>query len=305
MKYSKLFLILFFSLFGKFTVAHPIGNIITLDDHVLWSYVSPVGDIDHHACVMIWNQESKPKIWLQSEHTSSDFTLYTKDKIIYIIESRYNQAQDVFETRILKAKLNEKPLVIWPWFLDKWKIGSNGFFMNSDTQVVFGSYPNIYCMDKDSDGEAKVYFKINDAINKIKPVEEDEILLLSDQNCWLTNQEGQILKSWKGLPEKNISNAPMGRNNMYDVDYHKGKLLMAYWGKQSFELIDKDGSRKVLKQCKSKWVPHWVSFHEDKALLFASFMDFETPFTSDGKKTTIAPQFELYQKGSISKIWNE
>ena len=229
------------------------------------------------------------------------FVLYAKEDIIYIVESRYNRTEDLFETRILKATLDSDPVTIWPWFKDKWKIGSNGFLMGSDTQVIFAHYPNVYCMDKGE--QPKIYFDINDSINKIRPVGNQKILLLSDKNCWLTDQKGTLLKSWKDLPEQHISNAPMGRNTMYDVAYQNGKLLMAYWGKRSFELIDQDGNRKTLKQCKPEWIPHWVSFYGDKALLFSSFMDFETPLTPDLKKSTITPLFELYDKGKLFKIW--
>ena len=93
---------------------------ITVGKHVLWSYVSPIEDSDHHASVMIWSPNSKPRIFLKSEFVASDYMFSSNEEHIYIIEQRYLQNTDKYEIRIFKTRIDEEPLEIWSWFEDEW-----------------------------------------------------------------------------------------------------------------------------------------------------------------------------------------
>ena len=71
----------------------------------------------------------------------------------------------------------------------------------------------------------------------------------------------------------------MGRNSIFGMDYYKGHLLLAYWGKRQFLLYDPKGKSRILLQHKDPYTPHWVCFWDKKALLFASalYWDGRTP----------------------------
>ena len=91
----------------------------------------------------------------------------------------------------------------------------------------------------------------------------------------MVQQNGTILKEWHKLIDNNIENAPLNRNQLFDADYKNGKLLFAYWGKRSFELIDeKDNHQIILKQTEP-FTPHWVAFLDNKMLLFSSKLIFD------------------------------
>ncbi|NVK52835.1 MAG: hypothetical protein HWD85_07855 [Flavobacteriaceae bacterium] len=283
--------------------AHPNGNIIvTKNGCVLWPYVSPVGDIAHHASVMLWDQESKPRLFLKSEYEASDFFLYTKDNDVYIIERKFVNSKNRFESRILKTSTNfEKPKVIWPWFDDQWYIGVGGFKMLSDSELIFTKYPNIYSLKKDKN--PTIYFNFSSAINKMRPVANNKLLLLGENTAWLTDERGEIIKQWNNLIEELQGDIPLNSNSIRDIDYTNGNLLIAYWGKRSFELIDTNNNRKTLIQQQKHWVPHWVAYLDDVPLLFSSFLDFENGFTEDLKKTTIIPKFVMYRKRKSINVW--
>lgn len=283
--------------------AHPNGNIIiTQNGCVLWPYVSPVGDIGHHASLLLWDQRSKPRLFLKSEYEASDYFLYNEGKSIYIVERRYLGEKDIFESRILKTSINfETPKVIWPWFKDKWHIGVGGFKMLSDNKLIFVKYPDIYSLKKGQN--PIVYFDFPSTLNKMRPVANERLLLLGDSKAWLTDKDGEIVKQWDDLIEELQGDIPLNRNTIYDMDYAKGNLLLAYWGKRAFELIDPNGGRKVLKQCTSHWIPHWVAFFGGKQLLFSSFLDFENGFTDDKKKTTIYPNLIMMHDLKESVVW--
>jgi len=172
--------------------SHPTGNMITVGEHVLWSYINPINDPEHHACIMIWHNNSEPKVFLQSEHAASDYMLYNDQEDIYIIERRLIEKTQNFQIRVLKTRIDTTPNVIWDWFEDKWRIGEGGFFMLSENEIVFGRYPEVYRMEK---GKSPTrYFQFNEPVKRIRAVENNKILLLGDYGCYLTDQNGRILK---------------------------------------------------------------------------------------------------------------
>ncbi|MEQ9467123.1 MAG: hypothetical protein RLN88_06890 [Ekhidna sp.] len=282
-------------LLTSYAFAHPTGNMIVIGDNVLWSYVNPINDPNHYACVMIWTKGSQPKVFVQSEYAASDFMLYNKQNEIYMIERRFLQASDEFHIRVLKSTIGSQPKVIWDWFKDDYRIGEGGFFMLSDDQMVFGKYPEIYSLKKGE--QPATYFKFDQPINKIRAVEHNQILLLSDNTCYLVQQNGNILKQWNDLIDQKVENAPMNRNQVFDADYSKGELLLSYWGRRSFDLINANGKRQIILQQSDPYTPHWVAFWNKEKLLFSSKLIF------DG--STPKPHLTLLtEQNNQSLIWN-
>jgi len=277
-------------------LAHPGGNMITVGNHVLWSYVSPIDDTDHHACVMIWSLGAKPEILLRSKYPASDYMFSVNGDHIYIIEQRYLQQTDTFEIRIFKTRIGGEPVEIWRWFEDKWRIGDGGFFMLSDDEIVFGRYPGIYSLNKGK--EPAKYFDFYTSIKKIRKIENNQILLLGENGCWLVNRNGKIIRQWNDLIDPKIDNAPLNRNQIFDADYKNGELLLAYWGKRTFEIINNKGIKKTIMLLREPLVPHWVAFYGDDKLLFSSKMIF------DG--STPKPNLVLYKSDNENRsIWKD
>ncbi len=52
--------------------AHPTGSMVFDGKYLLWSYVCPVGNPSHKACVMMWDEEKGVRPWIISEHEASD-----------------------------------------------------------------------------------------------------------------------------------------------------------------------------------------------------------------------------------------
>lgn len=298
MKKVKNIIIIFSILFVTISAfAHPTGNMISVGKNVLWSYIDPINDIEHHACIMIWRVGSQPEILIKSEFPASDYMLYKKEDYVYIIERRFIQSTETFQCRILKMKVAEKPVEIWSWFKDDWRVGEGGFFMPNDNQIVFARYPKVYCLEK---GEEPVehHFEVQKPINGLKAVENNQFLLTDDNTCWLVNQKGKILKTWNDLLEDKVENAPLNRNGIFDIDYYNGELLMAYWGKRSFETISNAGERKVICQLEQPYAPHWVAFLGNEKLLFSSKLIFNG--------STPKPYLILLKGKNDKKIiWNE
>ena len=99
------------------------------------------------------------------------------------------------------------------------------------------------------------------------------------------------------LIDPGLENAPMNRNQIFDADYSMGKLLISYWGRRSFDLIDPNGKRQIILQQSEPFTPHWVAFRDREKLLFSSKLIF------DG--STIKPHLTLLNELNHKRvIWD-
>lgn len=287
-------LIGFIVLFSIQMKAHPTGNMIAVGDFVLWSYISPIDDASHHACVMIWKEGTSPKVHVRSAFPGSDYMLSSSDSTVYLIERKFVHSSGNFESRILKLTEDDSPTEIWPWFKDDWRVGEGGFFMLSDSQIVFGRYPEVYTLKK---GESPVkYFEFNQPVNGIRAVENNQLLLLTDSSCYLVGQDGTVVKHWDHLINAHVEDAPLDRNKVFDADYKDGELLLAYWGNRSFIWIDESGRRQTVLKQSAPLATHWVAFFKNNMLLFSSELIF------DG--STPKPDLVLVNSAGIkSEVW--
>ena len=253
--------------------SHPTGNMITVGDDVLWPYIYPIDDTNHKASILIWNKNTSPKIFLQSEHSASDFMLYNNKDDIYIVERRFLQTTQSFEMRLLKTTVNTQPTVIWNWIKDDWRIGEGGFVMLTDNQMIFARHPEIYSLKKGE--KPKMFFEFDQPIKRIRAVAPNQILLMNDSACFMVQHDGTLLKQWLNLIDKDTKNTPLNRNQIFDADYNNGKLLFAYWGKRTFEVIEENGKQQTLLNQTEPFTPHWVAFLGNEKLLFSSKLVFD------------------------------
>ncbi|EAR14789.1 hypothetical protein [Robiginitalea biformata] len=275
--YWKLYPILLLLLAGPEAWAHPTGNLLVVGEQVLWSYISPVEDPDHKACIMSWKPGTDPIVLLQSEYPASDFMLSARGEEIYAVERRYLAAEDRFESRVLKLGPGKTAEEIWPWFPDSWHVGEAGFFMLSDMQMVMGRYPGVAVLEKGGEPEPYLYF--GEPVRKIRHLEDDRLLLLGEGACWLTDQKGKVLQYWDSFLDPDAPEPPLGRNQVFDADYRDGELLLAYWGMRQYKVIHPDGRQEVIRQLEDPLTSHWVAYSNFGKLLFASRLVFtgETP----------------------------
>ncbi len=271
--------------------AHPTGNMVVAGEYVLWPYVDPVNDPDHHACVMAWKPGSDPEVLLRSEHAGSDFMLYAVDETIWLIERR--NRNDQFEIRLLRMEVGKTHEIIWDWRVDERRIGEGGFFVDDDGSVIFGAYPGIFRLANGSTPEK--YFNFDHPIRRIRRLSGDTLLLLGESTAWLTDKQGRILREWSNLTDPDAPDAPLSRNMLFDIDYREGQLLTAYWGQRRFDLVKRDGSIETVYELEDPLVPHWVAYYKDNVMLFASEIVF------DGRNP--APCLSIREQAGISNIW--
>jgi len=260
--------------FDTLAGAHPTGNLIVLQNTLYWSYIHPVDDPAHHTCVMMCEPGQAARVLLRSDCAGRDFMLYANaEDEIYIIERKILSDSRTFQIRVLKMCPWEEPIVIWNWVDDPMHIGEGGFMMPDDETIIFVHYPSLYYVKKGS--APQLYKEWLAPLKRIRAIENQEMLLLGDGECWRVNSQGKVLSHWDLLVDPKIEEAPLGRNQIFGMDYLDGQLLLAYWGKRSFELYTQDGTRTCLLQQKSPYTPHWVAMDDEYYYMFSSELIFD------------------------------
>lgn len=135
------FLALIIPLLPALLLAHPAGNLVVAGDYLLWPYVYPADDAQHHSSVLIWDGQSPVRPLITSQFAGSNYLLYARRDTVYYIESRDSQTENKSYFRVLKGKAGEKPVEIWPWRTDEWRVGNNGFYAVDDEEIIFSLLP--------------------------------------------------------------------------------------------------------------------------------------------------------------------
>ena len=283
-------------LFNIVILPHPAGDMIYINNTLLWSYIYPIGNIQHNASVMMWDRENGVRPWLISEYSASDWMISVADsEHVYLIENYYNNNDDSHYARLLKSKVGSDPIEIVPWFKDNYRIAQHGFIFREDSTILFVNYPDLYKYYLD--GTIENVDNWNESLGSVRKLTNGNYLLRSDSSAWLTDNNLNILNSWNELLEPLGNNLPFGGNQIFDVDYVNESLYMAYWGKRSFDII-KNQKRDVLLSFNSPWVPHHIAAGDSKIFMLSSTL-------APDVTSNIEPSLWLIEDDKFELIWGD
>ena len=257
--------------FSADVIAHPTGNLVSIGDTAYFPYVYPIDHTGHRSSILSWQQGEQVKVILTSQHNASDFMLSAQTNSLYIIERRYEQSSDQNYVRLLKLNADNSTNTIWPWFEDKWRLGEGGFHLQSEQQIIFVKYPDV--LIHRGDGSVDKAFEFAHPVKRLRKVAQG-LLLLGENQAWLVNLQGKVQKQWTNLLNQTVENAPLNRNQIFDIDYHNNTLLVANWGNRSFDIHTK-ASSTTLQQLDAPYTAHWVSHFADSYLMMASSITFD------------------------------
>jgi hypothetical protein len=276
--------------------AHPTGGMVVIDGRLLWSYVCPIEDADHHACVMLWDEESGVRPWLTSAFPASDWMLApAPEGKVYLVERYFDQARQANRARLLTATVGAEPEVIIPWFDDAHRFGEGGFAALGDGRFLFARYPNLYVLDRD--GSATMWKEWSEPVYGLKQTQGGSLLIRGESVAWLTTHDGTVLESWPGLLQELTTEPPFMGNRVFDADHADGSLWIAYWGKRRFEVLRGD-ARTVIKSFDAPWLPHAVAVDDRSAFMLASTI-------APGGDGGIRPSLWHLKDDSLRLLWCE
>jgi len=271
--------------------SHPAGDLIYSDGYLAWSYVNPDKIESHHAAVFLMNSDEEISILITSKHRGSDFYMSLFNGKVWYLESWYNNSSDKYHLRVLSGKMGGKPTEVWPErTVDKWHIGGNGFYMESDTSLIFAfdgllRYTKIGSITRIPSRGVGI-FNLRES--------SDRILFQQYDKIYCYNREMKEKQVWKETVLPDVVNPPLNRNAIFDFDYLDGELLLANWGNSSVDIIWVSGKREFLYRTQMPYTFHLVAFGDGKIYALASSINPPKP---------ILPRLYIIEPNSQREIY--
>ena len=299
MQLTKRLAVLFVGLsFFSSVTSHPLGDFLSYDSRLYWVYVCPIQSPNHQACIMSIDETGQVKEWKRSQHGASDWILSrSMDNQFYFIERYYNNSEDTHMAKVFKL-VDGKAQSVTSWYKDEYRVGEAGFIVLEDESIVFTLRGKM--KHKTRNGKVSNWSKYSQYVQKFRALTDGTLLLIHKDGISQINLDGKTIRKWDDLIQKQEGDAPLMGNRIFDADFHRGKLYIAYWGNRRFEVISTGGTREVIKQYDTEgpWVPHSISVHLGKAYGLASHLMGQNP-------GDIYPQLIEFDKNENKVIWTK
>ncbi len=279
--------------------AHPTGNIVHTGDYLVWSYVCPVGSAEHRACLMTWAETRGVKPWLVSKHSGSDWMISKADSAaLFLVERYFEPDADKHRFRVLLAKPPDCNVTeVIAWMPDEQRFGEGGFVALEDGSFLFARYPTIYRFRPDGRVEPWAAWKDQDPVLRISKASDRHIAILSSDQAWLANYDGEVVKQWSELLNDSLKKLPFMGNRVFDLAHGETGLWLAYWGGRRLDVIS-SGKRKTVVDFATPYLPHAVTVNGEIAYVLASSID-------PGSGLSILPLLYAVRADSTELIWRK
>ena len=289
----RVFVVVFVWLFGV-VLAHPTGHLLFEGGVLFWSFVCPVNDARHHACVMVWDEAGGVRPWLVSEYPASDWMLAPGgDGALFLFETYFDAARDVNRSRLLKADYLQEPVVVWDWFDDAFHVGQSGFVVLADGSVLFAAYPHVYVLREHEVPVRWSGWLLDEAVFSVASAGEAGLLVSAERDIWLVSSGGEVAQHWPDLLEDALVDVPFMGNRIFDAAFHDDVLWLAYWGQRRFDVL-KDGQRDTVLSVAPPFLPHAVAAGDGVVFFLASSVE------AAGR---LEPQLWKLESGVLVRIW--
>lgn len=264
-------LLLTLLLSSRTTNAHPWGGlVIDSDGNIYFTFICPLVDDDHFACVWKIDSDLGLSETLKSERSPSDIILSRNSvRTIYAAERSGNAPN--YSNRF-------------------WILGSNGereSLINTRNQSLF--HIQAYAVHENGD----LYFARNDSIfvrNKesqiialpisipngeriglleFSPSGELYILAGDELHVFHENKLSLIAQE---IRDKNPENIPFrGANILFDMVIDQdGSAYLAYYGNRKVIRINKEGSISTIMESEGPWSPHGIDIFNGELYVLES-----------------------------------
>ncbi|MCW8998235.1 MAG: hypothetical protein OQK04_05930, partial [Kangiellaceae bacterium] len=168
-------------------IAHPLGDMLSYKDKLLWVYVCPIKSSSHQACIMQMDTKGSVSEWRRSMHSGSDWMLSkSTDDDLYLIERYYNHSKDVHMGQLYKLAKNNQLNIIIPWYEDHHRFGESGFAVLDSGEFLFASRHRLYTRNNDG---TKSSWQLYSSGTSSKKQKIRRIRLLSDGHILIIQEK--------------------------------------------------------------------------------------------------------------------
>ena len=245
-------------LFSLKAASHPWGGlVIDNQGNIYFTFICPMVDNDHYACVWKINSVEELSEVLQSNRSPSDIILSrSPDRIIYGAE-RTGQNPDHTNSLWL---INETGSTS---FIEPSRNQNNfhiqAYAVSGDKSVFFARGSQIYIRDK----EKKITeLKLDRQLERIQLLSfspSGELYILSGDNLY-KHVENSLTVIAEGLRQNDPENIPFrGANILFDMAIdEEANVYLAYYGNREVIKVLPNGEQHSILKASAPWSPHGI-----------------------------------------------
>ncbi|TNE70675.1 hypothetical protein EP331_11575 [bacterium] len=253
--------------------AHPQGDLVVFNNQPFWTFVHPLEDSGHYAALFTIDKGTNEVVPIfVSTYSGSDVFCYANNEAFYFLETYRDGNEAKRQFVLYKMDTTLAVIKLYGGEVERFNIGSNGFYVDEEEQLVCAKYPNIY---KLKNNELELLYTHSYEINGLRKLKNNQILISDGVQITLLSEDFKTIKVWKSLLEEHPENAPLGMNKIFDYDYdlENHSLVVADWGSRKFKEVSQNGDVHQIEQLDMHYAAHLVCYGENELYLMGLSTD--------------------------------
>lgn len=284
--------------------SHPWGGLV-IDKYgnIYFSFVSPMTEFDHYACV--WKIDTKLQLseYIKSPSSPSDIVLSrTLERKIFAAERLNHNGR--FTSRLWQLNEDSYQEVI-SRTRDENEFLTQAFLVDDSGNLIYAVMNRLF--SKNTQGKTEVLdydFKFNQ-ISNLAWGPDSSIYILGGNQLFRKDKNAEIELIAKSITENDPDDLPFaGANIIFDMTVDElGNVFLAYYGNKRILKIQPNGTRSVFS-ISSPWIPHGIDYYQGEIYILES-RSVSDSFFAFWKRDRIVPRVRKIDKTGKSTILYE
>lgn len=250
--------------------AHPWGGlVIDADGHVYFTFICPLVDDDHYACVWQLGDGTEPTAVLESQRSPSDIVLArSPGRTIYGAE---RTGSGHHQSRLWQRASSDWETVVAPT-TDPAQFHIQAYAVADDGTLFFARDAQLF--KRDTAGTVTPV-PLNAPFERIDALAwgpDDALYLLNQGTLHIVASDGTVRTLATGLKEEDPEHLPFsGANILFDLAVDDaGNAYLAYYGNRRVLKVSATGEVSTFLQAATPWSPHGVDVYNGRVYVLES-----------------------------------
>lgn len=270
-KLNSILLILILMLVPGMVNSHPWGGlVIDSEGNIYFTFICPIADNDHYACVWKIDPEQKLSEVLKSQRSPSDIVL-SRDIFRNVFGAERTGNAPNYTNSFWKVGANNEGTIILQT-RDQNIFHIQAYAVHENGDLYFAKDNSLFIRDKEgSVSELDISTPENQRIGLMEFSSSGELYILAGDNLYSFDGNKTSLIA-ADLKEENPDNIPFrGANILFDMAIDEnGSIYLAYYGNRSVIKVTPNGAKSTILEAEGPWSPHGVDIFNGELYVLES-----------------------------------
>ncbi len=282
--------------------SHPWGGLVVdQNGDIYFTFICPLVDDDHYACVMKIDSGLELSEVLKSSRSPSDIVL-SRTPYRKIFAAERTGISPAYRNTLWNIQGNPSQ-VLSTSNQDLFHI--QALAVTDSGSVYFAKSNQIFLKETFSDAPVLIY-ELENRISLITYIGNERLYVISGGTLFLI--EGNEVKPIaNGLRKDSPDNLPFrGANILFDITVDDDEnAYIAYYGNREVLKISPDGNIETILTAEEPWSPHGVDFYKGELYVLESTIGISSWWKFWEEEVEIAPRIrKIDSLGNVSTIYS-